>query len=122
MNYNKVLIGGRLVRDPEARFTVNGNSLCECRVASSRKYKEKEEKVFVDVTFWGKTAETVAKYFKKGDPIFVEGRLKLDEWEDRTTGAHRQKLSITGEMFQFIGSRASAPASDNRDGDREAPF
>lgn len=103
---NKVMLMGNMTRDPELRYTPRGTSLCEFGMAMNRTYTtkggdEKEEATFVDVTFWSRRAEVVAEYFSKGDPIFVEGRLKLDQWE--TSDGRRSKLTVVGEQFAFCG-------------------
>ncbi|OIO60091.1 MAG: single-stranded DNA-binding protein [Verrucomicrobia bacterium CG_4_10_14_3_um_filter_43_23] len=106
--FSKVMLMGNLTRDPELRVTPNGTSVCKFGLAISRKYKaqdgsQKEEVTFVDVDAFGKQAEVVSKYFTKGKPIFVEGRLRFDQWENN--GEKRSKLSIVLESFQFIGGR-----------------
>jgi len=108
-SFNKVILLGRLTRDPELRVTANGNHICKFSIATSRKFKGsdgvlKEETTFVDVDTFGRQAEVVSKYFSKGKPIFVEGRLRLDQWESQN-GEKRSKLTVVLENFQFIGSR-----------------
>lgn len=103
---------GRLTRDPELRVTPNGINICKFSLAVSRKFKAtdgstKEEVTFIDIDAFGKQAEVVAKFFSKGKPIFVEGRLKLDQW-DSQSGEKRSKLSVVLESFQFIGSKEDA--------------
>ena len=110
MNLNKLLLAGNMTRDPELRYTPKGTAIAQTGIAVNRRWKgedgeEKEEVTFVDVTFWGRTAETVGQYFKKGSPIFIEGRLKLDSWEDKQTKQRRQKLSVVAENFQFVGPK-----------------
>ena len=140
MNLNKVLLGGRLTRDPETKFTAKGMAICEFGVAVNRTWKsengeKKEEVTFLDVTFFGKTGEAIAQYLKKGSSIFIEGRLKLDQWDDKTTQAKRSKVSIVGESFQFVGGKeggttprtASAPKAEGAepppvDKDDDVPF
>jgi len=107
---NEVRLIGRLTRDPELRATPSGHSVCSFGLATGRKYKSQdgtqhEETTFVDCTAWGKTAEIVEKYIKKGSLVFVGGRLKLDTWEDRQTGQKRSKLQIVVENVQFLDSR-----------------
>ncbi|PWU06158.1 MAG: single-stranded DNA-binding protein [Verrucomicrobia bacterium] len=111
-SFNKVLLLGRLTRDPELRVTPNGLNICKFSLAISRKYKAndgsmKEEVTFVDIDAFGKQGEVVAKFFSKGKPIFVEGRLKLNEW-DGQGGEKRSKLTVVLENFQFIGSKEDA--------------
>lgn len=109
MSYlNKVLLMGRLTRDPELRVSAGGLSICKFSIAVSRKYKGqdgemKEEVAFIDVDAFGKQADVVSKYFVKGKAIFVEGRLKLDQWE--SDGQKRSKLGVVLENFQFVGSK-----------------
>ena len=105
---NKVILIGNLTRDPELRYTPKGSGLCEIGLAVNRKYRlesgeQKEEVTFLDVTFWGKQAETIAKWMKKGKPIYVEGRLQTDSWDDKATGQKRYKTRIVAEEFQFLG-------------------
>jgi single-strand DNA-binding protein len=111
MNVNKVFLGGRLTRDPELRYTASGTSLCSFGIAVNRVWYDKgsgtkkEETCFVDCTAWAKTAENIAKFFKKGREIFVEGRLKLDEWTDKTSGSRRSKLQVVVDSFDFVGGK-----------------
>lgn len=115
-NVNKVLLLGRLVKDPELRYTPGGAAVCDLRMATSRKYKTKdgeqrEESCFVGVVVWGRPAELCKEYLAKGREVFVEGRLTLDEWNDKQTGEKRSKLYVTAEPFgvQFLsrgGDRA----------------
>ena len=100
---------GNLTRDPELKQTPSNQSVAQIGIAVNRKYKGregdlKEETTFVDCEAWGKTAETMAKYLSKGKPVFVEGRLKLDQWQDKD-GNNRSKLRVVIESFQFIDSR-----------------
>lgn len=109
MNYNKIIIGGRLVRDPELRFTASQTPVCSFTVATSRTFKvgeeKREETAFIDCTAWGKAGETINKYMKKGSAILVDGYVRQENWEDKQTGQKRSKLGITVETFQFAGSR-----------------
>lgn len=106
-NLNKVMLMGNLTRDPEVRYTPKGMAVTEVTIATNRRYKveneTREEVTFVDITFWGKQAEVIAQYFKKGRPIFVEGRLQYDTWDDKQTGQKRSKLRVVGEEFEFLG-------------------
>lgn len=111
-SFNKVILLGRLTRDPELRVTPNGNNICKLSIAVSRKYKladgsMKEEVTFIDVDAFGRQAEVITKFFSKGKPIFIEGRLKLDQWETQA-GEKRSKLSVVLENFQFIGGKEDA--------------
>lgn len=117
---NKVILIGNLTRAPELRYTPKGSAVAEVGLAVNRKWKDdsgatREETTFLDITFWGKTAETVAKFCTKGSPLYIEGRLHLDTWDDKTTGQKRSKVRIIAEEFQFLptGQRpaAAAPAA-----------
>ncbi|MCM8532486.1 MAG: single-stranded DNA-binding protein [Lentisphaeraceae bacterium] len=109
-SYNKVLLIGNLTRDPEMRCTASNKPVTSIGLASNESYKTasgeiKENTCFVDVTFWGKTAETAHQYLKKGQSIFIEGSLKFDQWTDTTTGQNRSKHTIKGESFRFLGAK-----------------
>ncbi|MCZ7593030.1 MAG: single-stranded DNA-binding protein [Kiritimatiellae bacterium] len=106
---NKVMLIGRLTRDPEKRSIPSGMAVTEMRMAISRRFKaangeDREETCFVDVSAWGRTAENCAEYLRKGSQLFVEGRLKLDEWEK--DGQKRSKLSVVAERVQFLDTRS----------------
>lgn len=108
-NYNKVMLMGNLTRDVELKQTPNNQPVAEICIAVNRKFRtrdgdDREETTFVDCEAWGRTAETMAKYLSKGRPVFIEGRLKLDQWEDRE-GNKRSKLRVVIENFQFVDSR-----------------
>ena len=109
-NYNKVILMGNLTRDPEVRYTSCGTAIAKLGIAVNRYWRnqegqQQEETTFVDVDAFGKQAETIGQYLKKGRPIMVEGRLKLDQWDDKQTGQKRSKLGVTLENFQFLDSR-----------------
>jgi single-strand DNA-binding protein len=109
-NFNKVYLMGNLTRDPEMRVTPKGTAICQFGLAISRSWKDesgqtREETAFVDIEAWGKQGEIISKYCVKGRPLFVEGRLKFDQWEDKTSGQKRSKLKVVLENFQFIGGR-----------------
>src|ERR1035437_8076493 len=116
---NKVLLMGNLTRDPELRVTPKGTSVCQFSLAINRQFKmeageSREEVIYVDIEAWGKSGENIAKYSTKGRPLFVEGRLRLDQWEDKTTKEKRSRMKVVCENFQFLGSgRAdgSAPSA-----------
>jgi single-strand DNA-binding protein len=108
-NFNKVILVGNLTRDPELRYTPKGMAIAKVGVAINRSWtsesgEKKEEVTFVDVDIFGRTAENVAQYMKKGRPILIEGRLRLDQWDDKQTGQKRSKLGVVGEVVQFLGS------------------
>jgi len=108
-SYNKVMLMGNLTRDPEMRYTPSGMALARLGLAVNRVFTDKnnqkrEEVTFVDIDVWGRQAEIAQQYLSKGRPIFVEGRLKLDQWDDKQTGQKRSKLTVVGERIQFLGS------------------
>src|ERR1051325_7299275 len=108
--FNKVIIAGNLTRDPELRYTPKGTAVTKIGLAVNRTWKSetgetKEEVTFVDVDAWGRQAEVIAQYMKKGRPLLVEGRLKLDQWEDKNTRQKQSKLKVVLEGFSFIDSR-----------------
>jgi single-strand DNA-binding protein len=131
-SFNKVLLLGNLTRDPEVRYTPKGTAVTDLGLAVNRTYtadngEKREEVTFVDVTFWGRTAEVAGEYLKKGRPIFVEGRLQLDSWDDKQSGQKRSKLKVIGENMQMLGAprggggggggdeeSSSAPRSSNK--------
>lgn len=108
-NYNKVFLMGNLTRDVELRHTSGNQAVANIGIAVNRRFRtsdgeNREETTFVDCEAWGRTAETMAKYLSKGRPVFIEGRLKLDSWQDKE-GNNRSKLRVVVETFQFIDSR-----------------
>ena len=115
---NKVLMIGRLTRDPELKYTPGGTAVCELRLAVNHTYRtrddgKKEETCFIDVSVFGRQGETVNQYLSKGRELFVEGRLKLDSWENQE-GQKRSKHSLIADRCQFLGGRGerseAAPA------------
>lgn len=116
MNYNLVIIGGRITRDPEVKYTANGKAICKFTVVVNRQWKtesgeKREEAAFIDVDSFGKQAEVIAQYFKKGANILVEGRLKQDNWEDKTTHQKRSKLGVSLAGFSFIDGKGEKQES-----------
>jgi len=108
-NYNKVILAGNLTRDPELKYTSTGMAICKFGLAINRKWKTetgelKEEVTFVDIDAFGRQAENIAQYMKKGSSILVEGRLRLDQWDDKTTGQKRSRLGVVLDNSQFLGS------------------
>lgn len=106
---NKVMLIGNLTRDPEVKYTPKGSAVCDIGLAVNRAYTNDngeriEETTFVDITLWGKTAELAGKWLHKGRPVYIEGRLQLDTWEDKQSGQKRSKLRVVGEQMQFLGS------------------
>ncbi len=124
-NLNRVLLIGNLTRDPELRVTPKGTAICQFGLAISRSFKDesgqtREEATFVDIEAWGKQGELIAKYCTKGRPLFVEGRLRFDQWEDKTTQQKRSKLKVVLENFQFLGGReGGAPGAGGPAGGAE---
>ena len=114
-NLNKVMIIGNLTADPEVRTTPRGASLTELRLAVNRVSsgpndgERREETTFLDVTCWGRTGEIAAQYLSKGRPVFIEGRLQMDSWEDKQTGQKRSRIRIVAENLQLLGGRGDAP-------------
>jgi len=109
-NYNKVLLMGNLTRDPQLKYLPSQMAVVEFGIAVNRRFRtqsgeDREEVNFIDCSAWGKTGENINKYFQKGKPIFVEGRLKYDSWEDKQGGGKRSKLTVVVENFQFVGGR-----------------
>ena len=119
-SFNKVILLGNLTRDPEVRYTPKGTAVTELGMAVNRVYtaengEKREETTFVDVTLWGRTAEIAGEYLKKGRPVFIEGRLQLDTWDDKTSGQKRSKLKVVGEGLQLIGSRPGGGSGSSGD-------
>lgn len=122
-SYNKVLLMGNLTRDPALKYLPSQTPVVEFGLACNRKYKtqsgeQKEEVTFVDCSAFGRTAEVINQYFTKGKPIFIEGRLKYDQWEDKQGGGKRSKLSVHIDSFEFVGGRdgGGAPGGGGGDG------
>lgn len=118
-SFNKVILMGNLTRDPELRYTPKGTAVARLGIALNRIWtsetgEKKEEVTFVDVDVFGRTAENVAQYMRKGRQILIEGRLRLDQWDDKQTGQKRSKLSVVAETVQFLGAptgNETAPAA-----------
>ncbi len=109
-SFNKVMLMGNLTRDPQLKYLPSQMAVVEFGLACNRKFRtaageDREEVTFVDITSFGKQAEVINQYFTKGKPIFIEGRLKYDSWEDKQGGGKRHKLSVVVDNFQFIGGR-----------------
>lgn len=124
--YNKVILIGNLTRDVELRTTQKGTAIAQFGIAINRQYKsedgtQKDETTFVDVEAWGKQAELVAKYLAKGAPAMIEGRLKLDQWEDKTSGQKRSRLKVVLENVQFLGGKRDAQTTDREPYSEPAP-
>ena len=117
-NVNIVILAGNLTADPELRYTPSGAPVCRLRMATNRRYKDpktnelREEVTYVDVDVFGKQAETAGQYLTKGRPLLVEGRLRLDQWDDKQTGQKRSRLKVVANRLQFMGPRpAGAPGA-----------
>lgn len=110
-SFNRVILVGNLTRDPQVKYTPSGQAVSEIGMAVSRSWfdkntnQRKEDVTFVDVTLWGRTAEIAGEYLAKGRPVLIEGRLQLDQWDDKETGQKRSKLRVVGETMQMLGSR-----------------
>lgn len=122
-SFNKVILLGNLTRDPEVRYTPKGSAVCDLGLAVNRNYtldsgEKREEVIFVDVVLWARLAEIAGEYLKKGRPVFIEGRLQMDSWDDKQTGQKRTKLRVVGETMQLLGSR---PSGGTAGGGGDAP-
>lgn len=107
-SYNKVILMGNFTRDPELRQTQSGTAVCRFSIAVNRSYSGqdgnlREETCFIEVDSFGRTAENIAKFFTKGKPILMEGRLRQDTWDDKETGKSRSKLVVVLDRFEFVG-------------------
>lgn len=114
--YNKIIVAGNLTRDVEIRYSQSGSAIGNTGIATTRKFKsasgeQKEEVLFVDLTFFGRSAEIANQYLRKGSKILVDGRLKLDNWTAQD-GSKRSKHSITVESMQMLGNKDDAPKTD----------
>jgi single-strand DNA-binding protein len=113
-NYNKVILVGNLTRDPEVRYTPKGVAIAKFGLAINRVWRDantgeqKEEVTFVDIEAFGKQAENLGKYVRKGSPLMIEGRLKFDTWEDKQTNQKRSRLVVVLEYSQFLGGNRVA--------------
>jgi len=127
-SFNKVILLGNLTRDPEVRYTPKGSAVCDLGLAVNRQYtldsgEKREEVTYVDVVLWARLAEIAGEYLKKGRPVFIEGRLQLDTWDDKQSGQKRSKLRVIGETMQLLGSRppGTGAASESGEQDRQSP-
>jgi single-strand DNA-binding protein len=127
-SFNKVILLGNLTRDPEVRYTPKGSAVCDLGIAINRSYtldsgEKREEVTFVDVVLWSRLAEIAGEYLKKGRPVFIEGRLQLDTWDDKQSGQKRSKLRVIGETMQLLGGRppgAGGGATEGAEAARES--
>ncbi|MDO4569429.1 MAG: single-stranded DNA-binding protein [Planctomycetia bacterium] len=118
-SYNRVILVGNMTRDPDLRYTPGGMAVCEIGLAVNDRRRTPEgewveETTFIDVTLWAKNAETCSQYLTKGSPILIEGRLKLDQWEQE--GQKRSKLRVVCEKMQMLGSRGASGGSGGSGG------
>jgi single-strand DNA-binding protein len=118
-NLNKVMLMGNLTRDPEIKYTPSGTAVADISLAINRTFKVNEEKreetTFVDITLWGRIAEIVGEYCKKGNPLYVEGRLQLEQWDDKESGQKRSKLKVVGETIQLLGGKPQGNSSSHEE-------
>ena len=123
-SYNRVILVGNLTRDPQVRYIASGKAVCEIGLAVSHQWFDKqsntrkEETTFVDITLWGRTAEVAGEYLSKGRPVLIEGRLQLDQWQDKTTGDKRSKLRVVCDSMQMLGSRGDSGGAGGGGGNR----
>jgi single-strand DNA-binding protein len=118
---NKVMLIGNLTRDPEVRYTPKGSAVADIAIAVNRVYtadngEKREEVTYVDVVLWARLAELAGQYLHKGTPVYIEGRLQLDSWDDKATGQKRSKLRVVGENIQFLGRREGGPTGGDEQG------
>lgn len=116
-SFNKVILMGNMVRDPKLSYLPSQTAVCEFTIATSRKWRAAdgssgEETCFTDCQIYGKRAEVISKYFKKGQPIFVEGRLKLDQWTAQE-GSKKSRLRVFVENFEFVGGNQQSTSNNN---------
>ncbi len=108
LSINRVMIAGNLTRDVQVKFINDERAVANFGIAVNRKFKQgdelKEEVTYVDIECWGRTAELCGQYLAKGRPVYIDGRLKLDTWDDKTTGQKRSKLTVVADNVQFLGS------------------
>ncbi len=142
-SFNKVILMGNLTRDPQVRYTPGGSAVAEIGLAVNRSWfdkasnSRKEEVTFIDVTLWGRDAEVAGEYMTKGRAVLIEGRLQLDQWDDKESGQKRSKLRVVGESMTMLGNgkqrdggpaakRDAAPGADDPFSDKipddEVPF
>jgi single-strand DNA-binding protein len=131
-SFNKVILMGNLTRDPQVRYTPNQTAVADIGLAINRVWFDKvsnqkrEDVTFVDVTLWGRDAEVAGEYLSKGKPVLIEGRLQLDQWQDKDSGQKRSKLKVVCETMKMVGSRTDGqgqgrPSGGGGGGSRPAP-
>jgi single-strand DNA-binding protein len=116
ISFNRVILGGNLTRDPEVRYLPKGTALARFGIAINRSYttetgEKKDEATFVDIEAFGRSAEMIGQYFKKGRPILIEGRLRLDQWEDKNTHQKQSRLRVVLDSFTFVDSKGTDASS-----------
>ena len=123
-SFNKVILRGKLTRDPQVRYTPNQTAVTDIGLAVNRTWFDKgtqqkrEETTFVDVTLWGRQAEVAGEYLSKGRAVLIEGRLQLDQWDDKETGQKRSKLKVVCENMTMIGGRSDGGGGGGNSGGR----
>jgi len=122
-SFNKVMLLGNLTRDVEVKYLPSEQAVANFGIAVNRRFKSRdgenrEEVTFVDCEAWGRTAEVMGQYLGKGRPVFIEGRLKLDTWQDKSDGSNRSKLKVVVETFQFVDSREDSGGGGGGGGGR----
>lgn len=115
-SFNKVILAGNLTRDPELRYTPKGTAIAKLALAVNRRWtgedgQTREEVTYVDIDAFGKQAEVISQYLRKGGGLLLEGRLKLDQWDDKQTGQKRSRLGVVLESFTFLGGRPEGSGS-----------
>lgn len=120
-SYNKVMLMGNLTREPEVRYTPKGSAVADLAIAVNRVYtaengEKREEVTYVDVVLWARLAEIAGQYLHKGNPVFIEGRLQMDTWEDKQTGQKRSRLRVVGEIMQMLGAKRDGGGGDDQGG------
>jgi len=116
-SYNRVVMVGNLTRDPEYKQLTSGQAVCRLGLASNRQFKNRQtgsdvqEVCYIDIDVWGAQAESCRQYLAKGRAVLIEGRLKLDTWDDQATGQKRSKHSIVADRVVFLASGAESSAS-----------
>jgi single-strand DNA-binding protein len=123
-SFNKVILMGNFTRDPELRFLPNNTAVCDIGLAVNDRFQNKstgqweDRPNFVDCTAFGRTAENISKFFSKGRPIFIEGKLRFEQWEDRQSGQKRSKLKVVIDTWQFVDSKDNASSGGGGGGSR----
>lgn len=115
-SYNRVILMGNVTRDVEVRYTPNGTAVCTVGIATSKPFKQgdqwKEKTTFLDVTCWARNAEVAGEYLRKGSPVFIEGTIELEKWDDKKTGEPRSKVQIVCESLKLLGSKGEGKSKE----------